>query len=580
MRNFSFRFRTSLIISIASFALAVSLNAQLTGFTDNKAAPTPVQTVPAPAASVAGAPQPQGSQESGRSSATDREVMKKASHRAGSADRGERTEQSQESASEAETDSNYWNYALLLLAFVVIVLSVFVVLLYRRKTATTDGVEKEIADFLNSQRFSDRVDARVSMKLGAVYEKMRKLADLAKVDWADVDPDGAKQTKITTLKARIAALRAAMKTASDVHDFDAAIKAKAELDPIVLELEELDPPVNRRLVPSGGSAASVAILLCIGLLGAGSAKSATFCWNEKTGKTPGSTRAAIAVLGVSNTFDCSGSGNKIELVNETGAVIMTPSIIKKNPLTFEFTPAAVGRAIIRVDGRNLNQIAIRGKNEAELINDAVDLSTGNNRSSVSDSDAIFRAWMKAEFDFYCSAGCEGKSATQLFTLSTSSAKGSTAAAFTVLERARRNSTVNLALGDDRLKAMMTAGISGGINAYFQANPLPTQTSFTGGVSEQRVQEIASQTFDSKISPINGAIASVQAQADSTNISVGRVHSLATAHTEAIDKLFEGQTKGAKRLDPLLTHAWENKLACDELKANGRACPTLPQGKKK
>ena len=240
MRNFSFRFRTSLIISIASFALAVSLNAQLTGFTDNKAAPTPVQTVPAPAASVAGAPQPQGSQESGRSSATDREVMKKASHRAGSADRGERTEQSQESASEAETDSNYWNYALLLLAFVVIVLSVFVVLLYRRKTATTDGVEKEIADFLNSQRFSDRVDARVSMKLGAVYEKMRKLADLAKVDWADVDPDGAKQTKITTLKARIAALRAAMKTASDVHDFDAAIKAKAELDPIVLELEELD----------------------------------------------------------------------------------------------------------------------------------------------------------------------------------------------------------------------------------------------------------------------------------------------------------------------------------------------------
>jgi hypothetical protein len=128
------------------------------------------------------------------------------------------------------------------------------------------------------------------------------------------------------------------------------------------------------------------------LLAASSSMQAQVCWNTQTGKTAGAQKAAIAVLSVPNTFACSLAGKVIELVDDKGAVLMTPVIKNNNPLSFEFTPTAEGRAIIRIDNKTYGQVVIRTMAEAVLLNDAVDLVGGTRGAAAvgGDSDAKAR----------------------------------------------------------------------------------------------------------------------------------------------------------------------------------------------
>jgi hypothetical protein len=62
------------------------------------------------------------------------------------------------------------------------------------------------------------------------------------------------------------------------------------------------------------------------------------------------------------------------------------------------------------------------------------------------------------------------------------------------------------LADPRLKDVITAGVSGGIDAYFKANPLPTL------VTDEHITSIADDRIDAVVAPIRGQVEAVAANA--------------------------------------------------------------------
>ena len=98
------------------------------------------------------------------------------------------------------------------------------------------------------------------------------------------------------------------------------------------------------------------------------------CYNVLTGKTPGSVKQAIGIVGMNNEFVCAGNG-AVEITKLDGTVLLTPTVIKTSPLTFTFTPTAAARAIIKVAGKSVSALAIvADPDQAFLVGSAIDLA--------------------------------------------------------------------------------------------------------------------------------------------------------------------------------------------------------------
>ena len=198
----------------------------------------------------------------------------------------------------------------------------------------------------------------------------------------------------------------------------------------------------------------IGFMAVIGIIGfvvfALSASAAPVCYNSETGKTVGSTKVAVAVVGVSNTFNCSVSGKVVELVDvDTPAtVVLTPTVSKNSPLEFEFTPAAEGRLLVKVDGKVYNQLAVRDEKTAISINDAIDLSAGP--APVSNGDHLAREFIRGLVDAACE---DGKQCNRDEVLKAvfGPQKGSTRQAGYLVATAARKGAVDAALSDPRLK---------------------------------------------------------------------------------------------------------------------------------
>ncbi len=181
------------------------------------------------------------------------------------------------------------------------------------------------------------------------------------------------------------------------------------------------------------------------------ANAAPTCYNAETGKTSGSVKAAIAVVNADNTFVCSVSGKKVELVEpeDTAKVVVEGKVTKESPLEFKFKPAIEGRLVVKVDGKLLNQVAIRDEKTAVAINDALDLAGSTVVTSGGD-EKLFRSFLLGMAQHY---GIDPK---EILALLNSSRPGTSKQAVARIEDARKGAIVDATFRDDRYVRFTTA----------------------------------------------------------------------------------------------------------------------------
>lgn len=128
-----------------------------------------------------------------------------------------------------------------------------------------------------------------------------------------------------------------------------------------------------------GVVAIVVVLMCVF---ARPANAATFgCVNPDTSPS----NLPLVVVGVKNTLNCNVSGAKVEVVEVVGGVEKSVLHTATTPKSFAFTPAASGRAVVKVDGKMVSPLTIAEATDAGVVNAAVDLAVASYRPAVSSS---------------------------------------------------------------------------------------------------------------------------------------------------------------------------------------------------
>jgi hypothetical protein len=550
-------FRSSTLnVFIASFALAITANAQLGRKTVQPPAPAPQQEaapVPPPAAAPARPAPPKAAQE--------RPAPKTESKKAQPAPEQEGPESS-DAGTSTWTEGDSWHIGLLAFSLIIAVVA-FLLWLRSRHIVNCDQIEAMIHDIV-SPEVKNAADANRKL--------IANLADAAGIPMDQVDPEGARAQKVAELQNRIQFLERQQADATKAKQFTAAGKLEDELDGLRRELDSLQQPredhdrTTRRVPRSPLSL----LLTCFAIVTAAHSAHAATCYNTETGKTPGTVKVAIAVVNSANTFGCAVAGSKVELVDadNPGTVVLTPTITKKSPLTFGFTPTSEGRLIVKVDGRLFNQLAIRSQAIAEGINDAADLIGGSSGGSAG-VDAKVRMVLEGAA---CGASPDPACVAKFRAEAWGNTKGSSSKAGANV----RNAFIESVYKDDRyvaLKARADSAQAQADAAKAAADAAQAKadsaSSNTGGVTEARVGEIVDGKIDSKIAPLTTSIQAAQAAGDEAKIDAGHAKQVAVANATVTTALLDLDAKG-KKLPKATATEWEKKLE-EACKAAGVPC---------
>gem|GEM_PF-3858625 len=119
------------------------------------------------------------------------------------------------------------------------------------------------------------------------------------------------------------------------------------------------------------------------------------------------------------------------------------------------------------DGSGMKKTALSLAVVSSAVSSALDVADTRYLQAGREVDPVFRSFLLGMTQYY------GVDYGKVVSLLQSPKTGTSKEALGMIETARQVATVNATLGDARLKEIVNAGVSGGITAYFQSNPLPT-----------------------------------------------------------------------------------------------------------